>query len=48
MKLMHGVRVRAVALLKSERDVPYHIDDGVLRFTVPSVGDYEIAAVTVA
>jgi len=48
MKLPHGVRVRSVALLKSERDVPCHLDDGMLQFTVPSVGDYEVAAVTVA
>jgi hypothetical protein len=48
MKLPGGVRVRSVALLKSERDVPFHIEDSVLQFTVPSVGDYEVAAVTVA
>jgi hypothetical protein len=47
MKLPHGVRVRSVALLKSERDVPFHLEDGVLQFTVPSIGDYEVAAVTV-
>ncbi len=48
MKLPHGVRVESVVLLKSERDVPFHLEDGVLQFTVPSVGDYEVAAVTVA
>jgi hypothetical protein len=47
MKLPGGVRVRSVALLKSERDAPFHFEDGVLQFTVPWVGDYEIAAVTV-
>jgi hypothetical protein len=48
MKLPHGVRVRSVALLRSERDVPFQFEDDVLQFTVPSVGDYEVAAVTVA
>ncbi len=48
MKLPRGVGVRSVALLKSERDVPFHFEDGVVQFTVPSVGDYEVAAVTVA
>jgi hypothetical protein len=48
MKLPGGVRVRSVALLKGERDVLFHLEDGVLQFTVPSVGDYEVAAVTVA
>jgi hypothetical protein len=42
------VRVRSVVLLKSERDAPFHIEDSALKFTVPSVGDYEVAAVTVA
>jgi hypothetical protein len=48
MKLPQGVRVRSVVLLKSERDAPFHIEDSALKFTVPSVGDYEVAAVTVA
>jgi len=48
MKLPPGLRVRSVELLKSERDAPYDLRDGVLRFTVPSMSDYEVAAVTVA
>jgi hypothetical protein len=48
MKLPGGVRVGQVELLRAERDAPFHMEDGVLQFTVPSVGDYEIAAVTVA
>jgi hypothetical protein len=48
MKLPTGVRVRTVELLKAERGIQFHFADGVLQFTVPSVGDYEVAAVTVA
>ena len=48
MKLPSAARVRKVELLKAERDVPFHFEEGVLQFTVPSVGDYEVAAVTVA
>ncbi len=48
MKLSAGVRVKSVDLLRSERGVPFHLDAGVLRFTVPSLDDYEVAAVTVA
>ena len=48
MKLPAGVRAKTIELLRSERSVPFHFDDGVLRFTVPSLDDYEVAAVTVA
>ncbi len=48
MKLPGIVRVRSVQLLRAERDVPFHFIDGVLQFTVPTVGDYEVAAVTAA
>jgi len=47
LKLPAGVRVKSVDLLCAEQTVPFHIEDGVLRFTVPRVGDYEVAAVTV-
>jgi hypothetical protein len=47
MKLPAGVRAKSVELLRSERSVPFHFDNGALRFTVPSVADYEVAAVTV-
>jgi hypothetical protein len=47
MKLPPGVRVKSVELLRSERDAPFDLRNGVLRFTVPSLGDYEVAAVTV-
>ncbi len=48
MKLPPGVRAKSVELLTSERNVPFDLRDGVLQFTLPSVGDYEVAAVTVA
>lgn len=48
MKPPAGVRVRAVELLKAERDVPFHVEDGMLQFKVPSIGEYEVPAVTVA
>ena len=48
MKLPAGVRVKRVDLLKAEQNIPFHLDDGILRFTVPSLGDYEVAAVTLA
>jgi hypothetical protein len=48
MKLPAGVRVKSVELLRSERTVPFDLRGDVLRFTVPSVEDYEVAAVTAA
>jgi hypothetical protein len=47
MKLPAGVGVHSVELLKAEIKLPFKLDDGVLQFTVPLVGDYEVAAVTV-
>jgi hypothetical protein len=47
LKLPAGVRVKAVELLCAEQGVPFRMEDQVLRFTIPRVGDYEVAAVTV-
>jgi hypothetical protein len=47
MKLPAGVGVHSVELLKAERKLPFELDDRGLHFTVPSFGDYEVAAVTV-
>jgi hypothetical protein len=47
MKLPSGVRPKSVELLKAERTIPFHFEDQVIRFTIPTVGDYEVAAVTV-
>jgi len=46
MKLPAGIRVKSVELLKAEHTVPFHFDDQLLSFTIPSVGDYEVAAIT--
>jgi hypothetical protein len=48
MKLPAGVRVKTVELLRAERTVPFRVADGTLRFTIPSVGDYEVAAITIS
>jgi hypothetical protein len=46
MKLPAGVRVKSVDLLKAEKNVPHRFEEQVLRFTVPGVDDYEVAAIT--
>lgn len=48
MKLPDGVRVRSVELLQAGNTVPHRVANQVLQFTVPSVDDYEVAAVTLA
>ena len=48
MKLPGGVGVHSVELLKAESKLPFDLDDRGLHFTVPSLSDYEVAAVTVA
>jgi hypothetical protein len=47
LELPSGTRVKAVDLLRSERSIPFRLDRWVLRFTIPRVDDYEIAAVSV-
>ena len=48
MRLPQGVHVKSVELLTAGDSVPFHVADQALRFTVPRVGDYEVAAITVA
>ena len=53
LKLPAGVRPKSVELLRpaqsvSAQTVPFHLDDQTLRFTIPSVQDYEVAAITIA
>lgn len=47
MTLPSGVKVKSVELLRPERSVPFRLEGQVLRFTIPHVEDYEIAAVSV-
>jgi hypothetical protein len=47
LKLPSGVRVKSVELLCAEQSVPFRLDGQILRFKIPRVGDYEVAAVTV-
>ena len=46
MKLPEGVKVKSVELLRAEKTVAHRVEDQVLRFTVPGVEDYEVAAIT--
>jgi hypothetical protein len=48
MKLPAGVRVKTVELLRVGGSVPFRLEEQTLRFTIPRVEDYEVAAITVA
>jgi len=48
MKLPSGVRVNSVELLQAERKIPFAVNGGTLRFTVPLIKDYEVAAISMA
>lgn len=48
MKLPNGVNVKTVELLRSGQRPPFLFRDHMLQFAVPSLGDYEVAAITVA
>jgi hypothetical protein len=48
LKLPAGVRVKSVQLLRAEAAVPFTMDGATVRFTIPRVEDYEVAAITVA
>jgi len=48
MKLQSGVSVKTVELLRSGQKPAFAFRDQVLQFTVPSVAEYEVAAITVA
>ena len=47
MTLPVGVKVKSVELLSAGNTVPFRLEGETLRFTIPRVEDYEIAAVTV-
>ena len=48
MALPAGVRVKSVELLRAETSVEFQLQGEVLRFTIPRVEDYEVAAISVA
>jgi hypothetical protein len=48
MKLPSGVSVKTVELLRSGQKPAFTFRNQMLQFTVPSLGDYEVAAITVA
>ncbi|HEX8713278.1 MAG TPA: beta-galactosidase trimerization domain-containing protein [Terracidiphilus sp.] len=47
LKLPPGVQVKSVELLRADQSVQFNVEDGLLRFVIPHVEDYEIGAVTV-
>ena len=47
MQLPQSVRVKSIELLKAGRSVAFGLESQVLRFTIPRVEDYEVAAITV-
>ncbi len=48
LKLPAAARVKQIELLRSEKTLPFRLDGQELRFTIPTVGDYEVAAITLA
>jgi len=48
LKLPQNVRVKSVELLQAGKNLPFSLDNQMLQFTIPSVGYYEVAAITVA
>jgi len=47
MKLPGETKVKSVELLRAGNSIPFRLEDDVLRFTIPRVEDYEVAAITV-
>ncbi len=47
LKLPIGTKVQSVDLLRAEQKIPFHLESQTLRFTIPRIEDYEVAAVTV-
>lgn len=48
MKLPADVRVASVELLRGGAKVPFSLESQTLRFTIPRVEDYEVAAITLS
>jgi hypothetical protein len=47
LKLPPGVRARSVELLCAGEPVPFRVEDQILRFAIPRVEDYEVAAISI-
>jgi hypothetical protein len=47
LRLPPGVRAKSVDLLRGGQSVPFRMEAQTLSFTIPRVGDYEVAAITV-
>jgi hypothetical protein len=48
MTLPEGVRIKSVELLRAGTGIAFRLESQMLRFTIPRVEDYEVAAITVA
>jgi hypothetical protein len=46
MQLPEGRRIRKVELLRAGKEVPFHLTNGTITFTITSVNDYEVAALS--
>ena len=44
MKLPDGRSVKRVELLRAGKDIPFRQSNGVVEFSIPTVADYEVAA----
>lgn len=47
MRLPSGIKVKAVELLKASQSQSFEFQNQLLQFTIPSLKDYEVAAITV-
>ena len=48
LQLPQNVKVKSVELLQAGQNLPFRLEREILRFTIPRVEDYEVAAITVA
>ncbi len=46
MELPPGKTVRRVELLRAEKEIPFRTNGNAVEFTIPSIDDYEVAALT--
>jgi hypothetical protein len=46
MRLPEGRHVRRIELLRAAKDIPFKAAGGVVEFTIPSIDDYEVAALS--